>query len=382
MPMQTDSQFVEFEFDEYAYLYNNSTVLAAVGNGDFVSGRRHFEMFGHKENRQIHAIQSQEPRVFVVGAYGTRNVGDEAIFDGVRRLYPNAVQLYINAPRNLPAVEVYSMLRGGNKFRSEDTLIIGGGGLLYDAESIRIFINLALRAREAGAVVRIERIGCEAAQPDYHDVIIELLRLADSISVRSSTSQQIVRDICGSEVEWEDDFALELAADLPQSPPRHGSIPRIGVVTGGDHMEEIGPLIDLVLEHTSDRAAAPVRFVHIPHSVSHVAFRNNDEVVGAKIASEINGFLDGRQHAFIRTPFSDEPQEVLKTYAGLDGLISRRFHGLVFAHMMDLPVLGLPGDGAKNTSFIKDHPRRNVAAISDMKQVRDGFAELMSFVRK
>ena len=380
--MKEDTRSVEFEFDEYAYLNKNSTVLAAVRRGDFVSGRQHFEMFGHRENRQIHAVQSLGPRVFVVGAYGTRNVGDEAIFDGARRRYPNAIQLYINAPRSLPAVEVYSMLRGGNKFRPEDTLVIGGGGLLYDAEAIRIFINLALRAREAGSAVRIERIGCEAAQPDYHDVIIELFRLADSISVRSSTSQQIVRDICGSEVEWQDDFALELAGDLPQSPPRRGHIPRIGLVTGGDHMEEIGSLIELVLENTSDRAAAPVRFVHIPHSVSHVALRNNDEVVGAKIAAGINGFLDGRQNAFIRTPFSDDPQEVLRTYAGLDGLISRRFHGLVFAHMMDLPVLGLPGDGAKNTSFIKDHPRKNVAAISDMKQVRDGFAELMSFVRR
>lgn len=379
--MKKDTQPTEFEFDEYAYLYNNSAVLEAVRNGDFSSGRQHFEMFGHEENRQIHAIQSQEPRVFVVGAYGTRNVGDEAIFDGARRRYPNAIQLYINAPRNLPAVEVYSMLRGGNKFRPEDTLVIGGGGLLYDAEAIRIFINLALRAREAGSAVRIERIGCEAAQPDYHDVIIELFRLAESISVRSSTSQQIVRDICGLEVEWQDDFALELAADLPQSPPCHGNIPRIGLVTGGDHMEEIGPLIELVLEHTSDRAAAPVRFVHIPHSVSHVALRNNDEVVGAQIAAGINGFLDGRQHAFIRTPFSDEPQEVLKTYAGLDGLISRRFHGLVFAHMMNLPVLGLPGDGAKNTSFITDHSRKSMVSISDMKQVQDGFAELMSLVR-
>lgn len=85
--------------------------------------------------------------------------------------------------------------------------------------------------------------------------------------------------------------------------------------------------------------------------------------------------------AFTRVPFTDDPMEVLKTYASLNGLITRRFHGLVFAHMMKLPVLGLPGDGAKNTSFIEDHPRKILTAINDMKQVRDGFTELMSFMR-
>lgn len=376
-----DTRSVDFEFDEYAYLYNNSDVLESVRNGSFVSGRQHFNMFGQKEKRQFHAVNFEGPRVFVVGAYGTRNVGDEAIFDGARHQYPNAIQLYINAPRNLPAVEVYSMLRGSNKFRAEDTLVIGGGGLLYDAGAIRILVNLAQRAREAGAAVRVERIGCEAARPDYYAVIRELFRLADSVSVRSSISQQIVRDICGMEVERQEDFALELVGGVPALSVRPGSVLRIGLVTGGDHMEEIAPLIELVKKFSSDRAATPVRFVHIPHSASHISLRNNDEVVGVKIAAGISGFLDGRQMAFTRVPFTDDPMEVLKTYASLNGLITRRFHGLVFAHMMKLPVLGLPGDGAKNTSFIEDHPRKILTAINDMKQVRDGFTELMSFMR-
>lgn len=381
MLMKEDTRPVDFEFDEYAYLNNNGDVLESVKNGSFASGRQHFEMFGHKEKRRYHAVVSQGPRVFVVGAYGTRNVGDEAIFEGARRVYSNAIQLYINAPRKLPAVEMYSMLRGGNKFRAEDTLVIGGGGLLYNAEAIRILVNLAKRAREAGAAVRVERIGCEAARPEYYDVITELFGLADSVTVRSSTSQQIVRDICGMDVDRQEDFALELAGELPAPSGRSVSVPRIGVVTGGDHMEEIGPLVELVKAFSSDRASTPVRFVHIPHSASHIAFRNNDEVVGAKIAAGIAGFLEGRHLAFSRVPFSDEPLDVLKTYAGLDALITRRFHGLVFAHMMKLPVLGLPGDGAKNTSFIEDHPRRNLVSINDMKQVHDGFMELMSFVR-
>lgn len=377
MPMKDKTGSVDFEFDEYAYLENHPDVLASVRKGLFASGRQHFERFGHKEGRRCHAIISEAPRVFVVGAYGTRNVGDEAIFEGARRIHANAIQLYINAPRKFPAVEMYSMLRDGNKFSAGDTLVIGGGGLLYDAGAIGILVDLARRARSAGAAVRVERIGCEAARPEYHDVIAGLFRLADSVTVRSSISQQIVRDICGMDVERQEDFALELAGELPPRPERSAGVPRIGLVTGGDHMEEIGPLMNLVREFTSDRAPTPVRFVHIPHSVSHVDFRNNDEVVGAKIASGINGFLEGRHLAFSRQPFTDEPLEVLRTYAGLDGLITRRFHGLVFAHMMQLPVLGLPGDGAKNTSFIEDHPREDQLAIEAMPQIGEGFAALM-----
>lgn len=371
----------DFEFDECAYLNLNTDVRTSVRNGEFVSGRQHFNIYGKKEGRRFHAVDSDEPRVFVVGAYGTRNVGDEAIYDGASTLYPNAIQLYINAPRKLRAVEMYSMLRGGNKFRAEDTLVIGGGGLLFGAEPIQFLVKLAQCALEAGAAVRVERIGCEAARPEYYHVITELFRLVDSVSVRSSISQQIVRDICGMDVEWQEDFAMSLAGRVPERAMRRGSVPRIGLVTGGDHMENIAPLINLVREYSSDQSATPVRFIHIPHSASYIGFRNNDEVVGAKIASGIDTYLEGRHLGFTRVPFTDEPMEVLKTYAGLDGLITRRFHGLVFAHMMNLPVLGLPGDAAKNTSFIDDHPREDQLEINDLKLVRGGFAKLMSFVR-
>lgn len=372
----------EFEFDEYAYLYRNADVRNSVLEGQFVSGRQHFEIYGKSEKRPTCAAMEPGPRVFIAGAYGTRNVGDEAIFDGARCLYRNAIQLYINAPRELPAVEMYSMLRGVNKFRSIDTLIIGGGGLLYDARSIGVLADLAARAREAGAAVRIERIGCEAARPEYHSVIADLLHRADSVSVRSTISQQILRDICGLDATLEEDFALELKSKLPGRRARKGEVLRIGVVTGGDHMEDIGPLVQLIRDFSSDRSSLPVRFIHIPHSASFIGFRNNDEIVGAKISAEIGVFLEGRRHGFTRIPYKEEPIDVLKEYAGLDALITRRFHGLVFAHMMNIPVLGLPGDGLKNRSFILDHPRSNLVEIEQLSKIRDGFAELIDKTKR
>lgn len=370
----------DFEFDEHFYVRKYPDVLKAVQDGKFASGRVHYEKFGAAEGRDCNAIASELPRVFIAGAYGTRNVGDEAIFDGARVIYPNAIQLYINAPRNLPAVEVYSMLRGPNKFRSQDTLIIGGGGLLYDRGAVRVLVDLCRKARAAGATVRIERIGCEAARPEFYTEVRELFALADAVSVRSTISQQMAHDITGREVQRAEDFATELAPRLPQAKRRSSEIPLIGVVTGGDHQEDITPLIDLIKRFSSDRATAPVRFVHIPHSASHIGIRNNDEIVGMNIAVQVDLFLEGRMHGFQRLPYSDEPLDVLQTYARLDGLISRRFHGLVFAHMMRLPTLALPGDGQKNTSFIEDHRRENLIAVDDLRQIDKGFAALMQSV--
>lgn len=370
----------DFEFDEHFYVRKHPDVLKAVQDGKFASGRVHYEKFGADEGRACNAIAGDAPRVFIAGAYGTRNVGDEAIFDGARLIYPNAIQLYINAPRNLPAVEVYSMLREPNKFRPQDTLIIGGGGLLYDGGAVRILADLCRKARAAGAAVRIERIGCEAARPEFYNEVRELFALADSISVRSTISQQIAYDITGREVQRAEDFATELASQLPSAKRRKSEIPLIGVVTGGDHQENIAPLIEVMKRFSSDRSATPVRFVHIPHSASHIGIRNNDEVVGMNIAAQLDLFLEGRAHGFKCLRYSDEPLEVLQTYAQLDGLISRRFHGLVFAHMMQLPTLALPGDGKKNTSFIDDHPRDKLFAIDEFRDADKGFAHLMNAV--
>ena len=40
-------------FDEQAYLAANADVAAAVRNGDWEDGRRHFDAFGHKEGRRL-----------------------------------------------------------------------------------------------------------------------------------------------------------------------------------------------------------------------------------------------------------------------------------------------------------------------------------------
>jgi len=320
--------------------------------------------------------------VFAHGAYGTNNVGDEAIFDGLRIHEPQAIQLYINRGRVRECREVYSMLRGPNQFRPEDRLIIGGGGLLYDRPAIEIMLNLAGRVLEVGGVVDLLGIGAENARPEYHDVIISLVNLARTVTVRSTISQEIIRRITGREVERQDDFAFSLKA--PPRPPRDPKmfLPTIGVVTTGDPREDLTAIARIIQRYAGSSApGGRAHFVHIPHSRAYVSPRNNDVVVGHMLWSSIQISVDNRDLFFHMEPFTADPKKVLATYAELDGVVTGRFHGMIFGTLADVPILQTRAHTLKNQSFLEDYKSDKLFAAASDEELPDRFDQFIQRVR-
>jgi len=348
--------------------------------GRFRSGQHHFDRHGCAEGRLPEPPLPDGPRVFAHGAYGTNNVGDEAIFDGLRTHFPGCIQLYINQPRVPGSVMVYRMLRGKNPFRSSDRLIIGGGGLLYDRPAVQVMVDLAVRVREVGGCVDVLGIGCESAKESYHDVIRMLVDQAETVTVRSTTSQQILQEITGAACERQNDFALSLPAPRYMPPDVDSSVPRIGLVTTSDPREDISVLASMVKDFTGpDAPGGRVHFVHIPHS--RASRNNNDVIIGHTLWSSIGIFTRNRDLFFHLEPFSADPATVLRTYATLDGVMTARFHGMVFAHLTGLPVLSMRAHTLKNQSFIEDYPRDGFFTASSANELPAAFHAFITHVR-
>lgn len=372
---------MNFEFDEYFYLRRYPDVRMAVLRGKFRSGVQHYRECGRGEGRQMNPISNDEPRIFVSGAYGTNNVGDEAIFEGILQEYPSAIQLYLNAPRILNAISVWSMIRGENKFRHQDTLIIGGGGLLYGPEAIQVMIDLCEAMRRVGGVVKIMGLGCEGAQASYYEKIQKLFSFTEEITVRTTISQEIIKKVANLHVAKQDDFAFRLNAKLPRRTKPRGVIKRVGIVTGGDSRSDVLPLAKIIRRYGSESAPSDrIQFVHIPHSASHIDFYNNDVAVGLKLRTVPNIFLDCHEMFFDLLPFTGDPYEVLKTYADLDAVMSERFHGIIFGHITNIPTLALGAGNLKNRSLVEDYPRHDLFISKSEADIEGQFEKLLAAI--
>lgn len=348
----------KMEFDEAWYLANYPDVAAALERGKIASGLEHYNNNGRLEGRYVSAQEKLTrvgaPRVFAMGAYGTNNVGDEAIFDGIKIEIPDCIPVHIGKSHRKNAVFFEEPLREHNFFRSSDKLIIGGGGLLYDPRAVSVLTRVAQMARKNKATVEILGLGCEAAEKSFYAEILALTNLADRITVRSSISQEIMKKITGRSVERQDDFAFNLSKlNIGPATGSKGPIPNIGVVTSGDVLEDIKELCRIIRTFTAGARVA--NFFHIPHSKAYFDFRNNDLIVGESIWSSIEIYYESREGHYFTESFTVEPSQILSRYRKLDGVISRRYHGLVFSKIMNLPCLAMNSSSLKNRSFVEDH---------------------------
>jgi polysaccharide pyruvyl transferase WcaK-like protein len=292
-------------------------------------------------------------RTFAMGAYGTNNVGDEAIFEGLARSFPDCTPFHLGKASRSGSVFFEEALTNPNFFQEHDHLIIGGGGLLYDKRAIDVLIRMGRAVRTKNGRVDILGIGCEAAHESYYAEIRELVALADDFSVRTTISQSLIKDITGRGARLQNDFAFALSELIGHSVGSGDSVPHIGVVTSGDYEEKIPALLRVIRTYTSGSRIA--KFIHIPHSRAYFSARNNDAVVGHSIWSSIDIYHGGREDLFVLEPFSACPLKVLSRYKTLDGVISRRLHGLIFAKIVNVPHLILNGNTLKNRSFYEDH---------------------------
>lgn len=316
---------------------------------------------------------------YAFGAFGTNNVGDEAIFWGMRRIYPDLIQIYINKSNFTTAVWYADFIEGRRTFEYGDRLTIGGGGLLYSRHAVETMIKLADMVQSVGGSVSVEGIGCEALVDDYVDLVQELVRRADKLSVRSTTSAEIIRSRTKADPTVIPDFAFNLGDLFTHSERKTDGYITIGLSLSGDAFNNQYERLCRIVERWS--AGHPlVRFVHIPHSRSYTSKHNNDLIVGQLIWSSISVYHARRESRFDAIPFSVDVENVAYVYGQLDAVIAERYHGLVFGTLAGIPLVAATGN-LKNQSFVKDRPSATAFSFENEDQMESKIKACIEFLQ-
>ncbi|MFF9021471.1 polysaccharide pyruvyl transferase family protein [Streptomyces eurythermus] len=296
--------------------------------------------------------------VGVLGSYGGRNVGDEAILtallDQVRAGRPDTrFVVFSRNPAHTrsvhPDVEVVGWEgvcreEVSEPLRRLNVLVLGGGGILYDTEARR-YLRLAGTAQSLGVPVFTYAVGA-GPLTDGTDCAYVRAVLSDAVevTVRDEESKLVLeeagvtRPVC---VTADPALLLE-PGDRGRALLRAEAVPRRVRLVGmsvrepgraAEHLDEEGyhQLLASMGDFLVQRLDAHIVFISMERGdIRHA------HAVASRMAAADHCTVLHRDHG---------PQEVLDIVAQLDLAVGMRLHFLVFAALAGIPLLPLPYAG-------------------------------------
>jgi len=298
-------------------------------------------------------------QVGISGSYGGLNLGDEAILEGMlaqlRASLPVEVTVFSRNPddtRNRHAVEravpVRDMSR--DEIRQElarlDLFVLGGGGILFDAE-VGIYLREVMLAHELGVPVLVYAISAGPLdRPESGAAVKDALNQAAMVSVRDRGSKHLLESLG---VQQEIHVTADPALLLEPRPLPEGSLEREGIERHGTWL--IGVSV------REPGVAAPDLDTDHYHALLANA---GDYLVERFDADLVFVPMESRQdlqhsHAVVSKMANPQRAHVLKgTYTAgemlalierFDFAVGMRLHFLIFAALQRVPFVALPYGG-------------------------------------
>ncbi|MEO8509994.1 MAG: polysaccharide pyruvyl transferase family protein [Chloroflexota bacterium] len=301
--------------------------------------------------------------ILIVGGYGYRNVGDEAILAGlVRRLHGRRVTVVSRAPADTTAlhgVAAISVRDAIGALRRHRSLLIGGGGLFgRDMGRVgRLLPLYGLLAIALGRTVIVDGVGIDDAMPASRQMLVRaLLRRAASVTVRDSASKRVL-DGWGIAARVEPDRSFDMepaAAEAGGRLLREAGVdldrPVIGLCLTGLNEEMATDVFVAADELIS--ALPGVEFCFIPMSAHPAAAGHDDRSLGEALRE---------RHPRLRIfDPSAHPAVVLAAFAHLAGAVCMRYHSVLFAHRTGVPFVAVPY-APKVSAWLDEHGLAAVA---------------------
>lgn len=312
------------------------------------------------------ATKRQLYHIGIVGSYGGLNLGDEAILQSIVQQIRASVKARITVfsrdaadTRQRHAVDVAVSTRQLSRdelarlIEPLDLLILGGGGILFDAEA-RLFLREAVIAHELHVPYMTYAIGAGPLQePAVQEAVRNCLNEAAIVTVREATARQVLEEAgVRREIVVTADPALLL---LPESMPRN-ALP-------AEAVEWKGPVVGMSVREPG--GAAP----NLNEESYHQLLANAADFMVDRYGAEIvfvpmeRGVLDMQHsHAVVSRMLRPQRAAVLKgeyTPGQLMALISRfsfavgmRLHFMIFSALQHVPFVALPY-AAKVGGFLK-----------------------------
>lgn len=295
-------------------------------------------------------------RIGISGSYGGLNLGDEAILQGIvatlRAALPVEITVFSRNPddtlRRHPvdrAVPVRKMSKNDvlPEIRRLDLLVLGGGGILFDAEA-GIYLREVQLAQEHDVPVMVYAVGAGPLEdPQARDLVRDALNRAAAITVRDRSSLQLLEEVG---VDREIVVTADPALLLEPEPLPSGALEREGMDADrtliGMSVREPGkaaPDLDEEMYHAIlanaadfmvDRFDAHVVLVPMEHR--ELDIQHSHAVISRMLRAPRAGVLKDEYTA----------SQLLSLIGRFAFLVGMRLHFLIFAALAGVPFVALP----------------------------------------
>jgi polysaccharide pyruvyl transferase CsaB len=294
----------------------------------------------------------------VLGSYGGRNLGDEAILAGLladlREQEPNArIMVFSRNPAHTalthPDVEAVpwegvSRADSALVLADLDLLILGGGGILYDREARR-YLRVVRVAQERGLPLMTYAVGVGPLSDEVDTGMVrETLGGAAEVTVRDQESRMVLEEagLLNPVTVTADPAFLLTPEDFPIEFLREEGVPA-GKRLVGVSVREPGRAAERLDVDGYHRLLAQIGDFLVHRIDAYVLFvpmerddiRHSHGVMSHMTAAERGRVLHGDY----------SPQQVLGLMKHLDLAVGMRLHFLIFAAMVGTPFLPLPYAG-------------------------------------
>ncbi|MFG2359316.1 polysaccharide pyruvyl transferase family protein [Streptomyces sp. NPDC048521] len=296
--------------------------------------------------------------VGVLGSYGGRNIGDEAILsallDRVRAGRPKTrFVVFSRDPAHTrsthPDVEVIAwegVCRediSGHLSRLS-VLLLGGGGILYDTEARR-YLRMARTARDLGVPVFTYALGA-GPLTDETDCAWVRAALSDAVevTVRDEESKLVLEEAgLTRPIHVTADPALLLEpGDLGEALLRAEAVPH-GVRLVGMSVREPGRAAEHLDTEGYHQLLADVGDFLVHRLDAHIVFVSMERSDIRHAHAVVSRMATADRCTVLHGDYG--PQQVLDIVKQLDLAVGMRLHFLIFAALSGIPLLPLPYAG-------------------------------------
>ncbi len=311
--------------------------------------------------------QEEVFRVGISGSYGGLNLGDEAILkvivDHLRQSLPVEITVFSREPTDTlsrhkveRAVPVRELSRDEvlPEIERLDLLILGGGGILFDAEA-NVYLREVALAQERGVPVMVYAVSAGPLQdPAAQELVRTCLSRAEAVTVRERRARQVLEEIgVRREIEVTADPALLLEPEpLPSDALKHEglegrhrlvgvSVREPGVAAPDLDERHYHALLANAADYMVDRLDADLVFVPMERRVQDM--QHSHAVISQMAYADRATVLKGEYTS----------GQMLSLIGHFEFAVGMRLHFLMFAALQRVPFVALPYAG-KVVGFLED----------------------------
>jgi len=310
-------------------------------------------------------------KLLIAGAYGTGNLGDEAILVGLLRLFVegkkydrNQVVVFSRDPEETSSFhKVFARRKNILDLLKTDDIVIGGGELFQDVGYMAVkYSILGLISKILGKRVKFYAVGVSSNRSRVAKLLMTMsLSVADEISVRDSASRKRLRNlgirkpiiVVPDPAYYVEPVSQEEATRLLRREGIEVNEKNISVAIVSQHVRnpQQNRRIQLFLLNFLRKSLIEyrnVQFVFFPFN-SHKDVSSDRDIIYGKWLESV---LKSDRYKIIRSACT--PQQVMGMLRLMDLVVSTRFHPLLFAVRTGVPAIGIDLF-EKVDSFCKKH---------------------------